>query len=131
MQNLPCKFFIGDTLLIDREVVGKYEVRFEYVDDIFLRKTYGTYYVIINDIEKSKMRSQQIFQDFYKAKKYYNYFIEMYTNLKAVVVPKHPGPKKELIRNVEEAGRIGRGYSNNLIRKYVSKAPWWYNLTRV
>jgi hypothetical protein len=116
-----------NTMLIDKEVIGTMEISLHSVDNLFVRTEFGTHYVIARDIETNKMRSQQVFQDFGEAQKYYKYFKEGYAK------PKTYGIRSEHIQNVIKAGELpGKGYaSKQEMRKYISKAPWWYNLGRI
>jgi hypothetical protein len=111
-------------MLVDKEIIGTMEISLHSVDNLFIRSTYGTHYVIARDINTNKLRSQQVFQDFAQAEKYYNYFKEGYAN------PKTYGIRTQLIKDVIDAGKPPeKGYSStDRIRKHISKAPWWYNL---
>ena len=69
-------------MLIDKEVIGTMEISLNSVDNLFIRTEYGTHYVIARDLDTNKIRSQQVFQDFNRAEKYYEYFKEGYAKPK-------------------------------------------------
>lgn len=100
-------------MLLQKEELGNVEIRLESVDDLFTREIYGTYYIIVYDKKKNQMVAQQVFQERPMAMKYWQKFVDYWSNVKSYY-GKRLTDSQKLTKNIAT-------------EKIINKAPWYYN----